>query len=333
MNACFGSDGNMKLVFGLVFAILLLFGVVLLALQFGKKPGKLKRTADRAEQKETEQERLDTEKLDRILEVLKEQTRCDVVCIHTVPFESIGIAESKLGGYPYWRADMAYPRDAAGKPLYLLAQLDLSEVRDARLPDHGLLQFFVASDEFCGANFEEPDDNRGFRVVYHENVDPAVTEESVKELGIKATMDAAANGDRFLPLETQEKIIFEHVTECVSESSCEFDTLMGRALRIACGEELIGNSAWKTFNDTEFEYLTKDLGGWGHKMFGYPQFTQGDIRDYDGEAPCFYDTLLLQVDSEGGIMWGDCGIANFFIHGDDLARRDFSKVLFTWDCC
>lgn len=33
------------------------------------------------------------------------------------------------------------------------------------------------------------------------------------------------------------------------------------------------------------------------------------------------------------IMWGDCGVANFFIHPDDLKNKDFSKVLYNWDCC
>jgi uncharacterized protein YwqG len=57
-------------------------------------------------------------------------------------------------------------------------------------------------------------------------------------------------------------------------------------------------------------------------------FTQDDIRNEDTK----YDTLLLQVDSDKGIMWGDMGVANFFINLKDLKNKDFSKVLYTWDC-
>ena len=32
-------------------------------------------------------------------------------------------------------------------------------------------------------------------------------------------------------------------------------------------------------------------------------------------------------------MWGDSGVANFFIDSEDLEKRDFSKVFYTWDCC
>ena len=47
-----------------------------------------------------------------------------------------------------------------------------------------------------------------------------------------------------------------------------------------------------------------------------------------------YDTLLLQIDSDGKyIMWGDVGIGNFFISKKSLLEKDFSNVLYNWDCC
>jgi uncharacterized protein YwqG len=42
--------------------------------------------------------------------------------------------------------------------------------------------------------------------------------------------------------------------------------------------------------------------------------------------------LLLQLDSDEEMMWGDSGIANFFIDPDDLRRGDFSRVAYHWDC-
>ena len=33
------------------------------------------------------------------------------------------------------------------------------------------------------------------------------------------------------------------------------------------------------------------------------------------------------------ILWGDCGVANFFIPRANLERLDFSQVLYNWDCC
>ena len=35
---------------------------------------------------------------------------------------------------------------------------------------------------------------------------------------------------------------------------------------------------------------------------------------------------------EYDIMWGDMGVANFFIEPNALKNLDFTNVLFNWDC-
>lgn len=66
-------------------------------------------------------------------------------------------------------------------------------------------------------------------------------------------------------------------------------------------------------------------------------FTQSDPR---GEKPEYdrMDTPLFQLDSDGHgredrVLWGDCGVGGFFINREALERRDFSRVLYNWDCC
>lgn len=84
------------------------------------------------------------------------------------------------------------------------------------------------------------------------------------------------------------------------------------------------------FDEDEFdEELYDAFCGAGSKILGYPFFTQYDPRN-DEE----HDVLLFQLDSEEGfVMWGDCGVANFFINADALKRMDFSDVLYNWDWC
>lgn len=45
--------------------------------------------------------------------------------------------------------------------------------------------------------------------------------------------------------------------------------------------------------------------------------------------------MLLQLDTDDSIdmMWGDAGVANFFIRKEDLLKLDFTKVYYTFDCC
>ncbi|MEL6214380.1 MAG: DUF1963 domain-containing protein [Pseudomonadota bacterium] len=71
-----------------------------------------------------------------------------------------------------------------------------------------------------------------------------------------------------------------------------------------------------------------------HQIGGYAVFTQTDPRSYEGKDEDWQ--VLLQLDSQTigdlDMMWGDVGIANFFIRPADLAARDFSQVWYNWDC-
>ena len=70
---------------------------------------------------------------------------------------------------------------------------------------------------------------------------------------------------------------------------------------------------------------------------GYPVFAQYDPR-YEKKY-INHDILLFESDSfydretKRETMWGDSGTCTFFIKPEDLEKRDFSKVFFSWDCC
>ena len=91
------------------------------------------------------------------------------------------LCASKAGGTPYLPRDMAWPLDGEGGPLSLLAQVDcagLSGLPD--FPQTGLLQFWIAWEDVCGVDFEDLTNTAGFRVLYHETMDPSVTAEEVQ---------------------------------------------------------------------------------------------------------------------------------------------------------
>ena len=118
-----------------------------------------------------------------------------------------------------------------------------------------------------------------------------------------------------------------------------FSTVFAQAVKAVTGEE-IDEENWYTYfeEDTDDDnYMSEELSGLGHKMLGYPGFIQFDPRRDDEDMKC-YDTLLLQIDSdmdeegEDYVLWGDCGIANLFINKEALIKRDFSNILYNWDC-
>ena len=57
-----------------------------------------------------------------------------------------------------------------------------------------------------------------------------------------------------------------------------------------------------------------------------------EIRDKDDENKLFIQLDSLYDSKEDILMWGDSGVANFFITDEDLKNRNFEDVIYNWDC-
>ncbi|GHG42458.1 hypothetical protein GCM10017784_41460 [Deinococcus indicus] len=235
---------------------------------------------------------------------------------------------SKLGGVPYRLLGTDAPLSRDGHPLTFLAQLNFAEFPALPgFPAQGIVQFFIRDDDYYGANFDSSlnvtslGDDANFRVLYH----PEVVQDTARlELAAPAYQpDPDGNG---LPHDPAQEFVLRG--ELMSGPVTGDDRLF---------EHLVGQSLWQLGGemeeDGEADPLTDRyarLAGAGHKLGGYPNFTQQDPR-----RPEDPHVLLFQLDSDDDLdlMWGDVGIANFFIPPDDLARGDFSHVVYHWDCC
>lgn len=251
-----------------------------------------------------------------------ERTRRPVLAIALEPMAQDDVTASKVGGQAYWPAGSDYPRDADGEPLYLLAQVDFAALpKLAGYPDSGLLQFFIAGDDFYGANFDtSPFDlttQKNFRVVYW----PAPLAPAVPQ-----AQRTLANAEHMLPMNPAKprRMRFTAGSETLGADDTDFATIFGkRAYDFAIDYAQRHGLSEDAVTDAFYAHLSRT----GHKLGGYPYFTQDDPR-----KPGDPRRLLLQLDSDDEMMWGDVGVANFFIHPDDLARRDFSRVMYNWDC-
>lgn len=250
-----------------------------------------------------------------------EATRRAVVRIALTPMAADEPRASKVGGAPWWPAHEPLPRDAQGRPLALLAQVNLAELPGSGLdlPDHGLLQFLVATDDTYGLDFDGDQSpaalaaRRGHRVAYW--TDPDVPTQAVAPVGkddlpLDATrplrMRFSASTETMGLHDDRHRALFPGGLDHALQAHGEPDGIDADALMDALWE--------------------RDTGA-GHKLGGYPNFTQDDPRTRPDLE------LLFQLDSDDGVMWGDAGVGNFFITDADLARRDFSRVLYSWDCC
>jgi uncharacterized protein YwqG len=266
-----------------------------------------------------------------------EKTRKEFVQLELVkPEGELKLWDSKAGGHPYLPKISDYPLNQAGRPLHFLAQLNLRELpKVPDFPERGILSFFIdLNDDVFGMNFDQKDDQAGFRVLFFEDVE-----------------------------ENEELLTTDFSSIDEDRSNCEYDVLEGGEYRIqgrassmfnSTGDhrfdELIGESSLDYFEglaeqempegyeevDDLYNDYSNPEGGVHHQMGGYPYFTQMDPRE-DGSE---YDTLLFQLDSDYdksngkyAVIWGDVGICNFFINESDLKALRFDRILFNWDCC
>ncbi len=255
------------------------------------------------------------------------------------------IFDSKLGGLPYWDRGKSYPLDSNGNKMMLLAQINFSKenLNDERLPKQGMLQFFIsAADDVYGMDFDEADSQKDFRVIYHEVIDTSISVDDVCALGLPTNLDRAE--DMYPPILVEAELIFHRKMAFMGPDVCGFDELFEKVAKEEFGEEVQAKTAYAYLGEDAYSLLCDELyessvlGNsvdtcGGHWMLGYPYFVQYDPR----ESTKYYDTLLLQIDSEmvdkeDYVMWGDCGVANFFINAEELKKCNFSKVWYNWDC-
>jgi uncharacterized protein YwqG len=241
--------------------------------------------------------------------------------IELVPLPLDALAVSKVGGRAWWPEGTPAPTGSAGEPMVLLAQVNFAEVPPIEgYPTQGLLQFFVAArDDVYGATFsdgattmESLATQQRFRIVYW-------TDLTVPSIALPVPADT-------LTPHTPDKprgMRFVSDEEALSLHDYRFD-------RLYDGNAYAAAEAAAAARGIDVDQLLDGVwdrhGGTGHKLGGYPHFTQTDPRD-GGDWE-----LLLQLDTDDEMMWGDVGVGNFFIQPADLARGDFSRVAYNWDC-
>lgn len=208
-------------------------------------------------------------------------------------------------------------KDEENQPLKLLAQINFADVPHhlPHFPTTGILQFFIDPfDDVLGLDFEDGQSQKGFRVIFHEHIieDKAQLIQDFSFITNKLE-------DFYFPVEKEMALTFTTNTEALSMNDFRTEKTYAPFYDDLLEDDDIADAFYDAY------------GGTGHKMGGYPFFTQTDPRAY-GDYPDA-TILLLQVDSIGDhIMWGDVGVGNFFISEEALKRRDFSQVLYNWDC-
>lgn len=223
--------------------------------------------------------------------------------------------ESKVGGVCYIPHDGDVPKGGNGVKMQFLAQVDCADIDLEDFPKRGLLQFWILEDDL-GLGWEKPNDDTTYRVIYYSEVDHTVTADEVE-----SKLEPVDDEDYF-PVKGEYGMVFEKVMD----------------------ENYVYTDEEIEASFTDESIVLKENNG--HKIGGFPYFTQEDPREYSEEY-AEYSVLLFQLDSDYPdpdsdddldeydykVMWGDAGVGNFFIKPEKLKALDFSDILYNWDCC
>jgi uncharacterized protein YwqG len=243
--------------------------------------------------------------------------------------------ESKLRGVPYYPKDKPWPRDVDGKPLVMLVQLDFSEMPAlAGYPTEGIVQIYISAgyipekqmwgmrnDNAHKTELGRLADQSYFRVIYF----PRVSRNA--ENLITAAPAVEFDEEYSFPAMDEARLTFASGWSYVRPEDYRFRRFFGLD-----GAEFFGRLE-PDKSDVEDAY-EKFMGGQQYvaRIGGYSRVEQMDPRL---EFPDEDWILLFSLDSEGhggyAVGWGDGGVGNFYIRPEDLARRDFSKVIYNWD--
>jgi len=246
-----------------------------------------------------------------------------------IPMVKIGLPapddgnKSRFGGMP---VDKNAPTHQSGNPMKLLAAIWCSEVRGIPdFPEKGVLRFYVADNDIYGADFDDPTAQKDFKVLYDEN---------------ESDFDSELKNDKSIsesfPVRACLPLRLTPAMSSVTASDNRFENAVDNALKKAGFENGI-----EDIDSEDYDFIYSENSYGGHRIGGYPVFEQYDPKEEKEEFQK-YDTLLLQIvshtvaDNKGReadlIMFGDCGGCQFFIPREKLRAKDFTDIMYWWDC-
>ena len=272
------------------------------------------------------------EDINIVIEEIKKNNSRECINIIIEENNSLNLTDSKFGGLPYISTDADTPKDSNGNQLALLAQINCSDLpENALYPKDGLLQFWISRNDDFGL-----DNKKDYCVKYIENIEDNITKESILNKYKLLDEENSEEHSPFSKKNTSFALKFEKGISTITSTDFLFEDIALKTIHELFPDENIED----LYDDLErdvFDTLFKAFNGVDHAIGAYPTFTQWDPRN--PEEKDAYGITLLQVESHwdndsnsSGIMWGDSGVANFFINKEKLEHLNFEDVLFNWDC-
>ncbi|VEG13645.1 YwqG family protein [Moraxella cuniculi] len=250
---------------------------------------------------------------------------------------------SQVGGMGYLPIGETYPTKADGTPLVLLAQLNFRQLGAVvemsqlsyPLPKQGILQIYIDGQDdnyLYGADFDNQLPSKTYQVRFWQDDSLPINADELTQIAERLQ----GFGIDKLPFDFRHQYAMDFaLTSQSCTTTCHEYNHISQKI-----DELAGVDVWDyleeelKIDDADEVLMSYDelANSGGHQILGYPIFTQTDPREYEGSLQEHILLLQIDTDDENDIIWGDSGVANFFIHPKDLKEQNFSKLIYNWDC-
>jgi uncharacterized protein YwqG len=268
----------------------------------------------------------------KVLDILEEKTSKEVIEINLHRDENLEITQSKIWGIPYIPKKWEIPLSSTNEQLIFLAQINCEELPDNSLhPKIGILQFWIFWDNLFGLDFDDFTSNKKSQVIYYEKLGEHLSQEEFKDSYYHIKWN-----NHYSPVNdwASFKLTFNKTRTSMTPSSYQFDNIFIEIWNDLFSKKVI-QKIYDLDNET-LDYVYEKFWWVHHSIWWYPYFTQSDPRGQEKYTD--YTEVLFQLDSEcwkdnhWKIIWWDVWVCNFFITKSQLEKKDFSKVMYNWDC-
>ena len=279
-----------------------------------------------------------TEKIKKFIEDFKKIENRETIKINLIPETRTPLTSSNVAGWFYLPKTANIPTTDRGEQLMYLAQINCEELPENSIyPSKGIMQFWTFGGDYnLGSDYTKPTSDSKKRVIYYPEIDKHFSEEELREM-YEPQKDKKED-ELITPINDGAPFAmsFEKTSQWIMPNDFRFEEIFTEKLNEHIDEQQAEGDESYDIDDEEVDEIIEELDISNHTQIGgYGHFTQEDPRMYEDFED--YTELLFQLDSEFGtddyyILWGDCGVGNFFATKEQLRNLDFAESLYSWDC-
>ena len=279
-----------------------------------------------------------TEKIKKFIEEFKKLENRETIKINLISETKTPLTSSNVAGWFYLPKTSTIPTTSKGEQLMYLAQINCEELPENSIyPSKGIMQFWIFGGDYnLGNDYTKPTSDSKKRVIYYPEIEEHFTEVELSEM-YKPEEDKK-EGELITPINDGAPFAmsFEKTSQWIMPNDFRFEEIFTEKLNEHIDEQQAEGDESYDIDDEEVDEIIEELDISNHTQIGgYGHFTQEDPRMYEDFED--YTELLFQLDSEFGtddyyILWGDCGVGNFFATKEQLRNLDFAECLYSWDC-